>query len=96
MDKASELVTGYVLRKGTENTHISADLDADSGVLTFQSEGSPITHGEPKTVRFVEVETLLSALSHLEFNPGVNRFGTDSFREYWRTVLTEKLDAREL
>lgn len=96
MDKVSESVTGYVIRYGADNTRYSADVDADSGVLTFSTTGSTLTDHGPVTVRFIEVETLLYLLAHLDVDPGASRFDTEALREYWRTVLTEKLDAHEL
>jgi hypothetical protein len=75
------------------------EMDADSGVLTLtftphtvEEIGDYLQDYAQTTVRFVEVEKLLTALSRLE------RFSTDqpTDPEFWRTVLAELLDAHEL
>ncbi len=92
----SEHVEGYDGRAG-------GTFDADSGVLELvyapysdaeMGDPGPLLDDrfDPTTVRFVEVETLLNVLAALD------AFSTDDrpSPEWWRTILAEKLDARQL
>jgi hypothetical protein len=74
------------------------ELDTDSGVLTLTftpfegaETGDDPQEYAPTTVRFVEVERLLAALSNLTPLPPIGHNA-----QWWREVLIEKLDAGAL
>lgn len=80
---------------GAPSGYYSTDLDGDSGVLTMEVTGLETETSNQDlpvlaTYRFVEVEKLLDALA------GSDIAGRDATREFWRSLLCEKLDAHEL
>jgi uncharacterized protein (UPF0305 family) len=78
-----------VASRFSSNDLIGVAYDDNSGVLTVNRIASYASEYEPAERRFIEVEKLLSVLE--TFTPG---FPLSA--EYWRTILTEKLDAHEL